>query len=139
MLVPSTVIDEVVVRGAGLVGSREVAAAGWLEVVPVEDGDPDVLTLLGVLDRGEAAALTLARRQGAELVLIDDRRGRAVAERLQLRVEGTLGCLVRAKRAGELAEVAPILGALVDAGFWISAEVQRRVLDAVGEAAAEGR
>jgi hypothetical protein len=84
----------------------------------------------------EAAALALARRERADLVLIDEIRGRRVAQRLHLRVEGTLGLLVRGKRAGEVKEVAPLLRAMIDAGFWISDEVVQRVLDAASETSA---
>jgi hypothetical protein len=52
VLVPTVVFDEVVVRGAGLVGSRELAAAKWIEVVSVDTSDPDVQPLLAVLDAG---------------------------------------------------------------------------------------
>jgi len=38
VVVPRVVIDEIVVAGAGLTGSREVAAATWLEV---EAASPD--------------------------------------------------------------------------------------------------
>lgn len=136
VLVPRTVFDEVVESGTGLPGSKEVAAARWLEILSVDAGDPVLRTLLSVLDAGEAAALALARRENADLVLIDERRGRAAARRLGLSVQGTLGVLVRAKRTGVIDKVEPQLRALLDAGFWMSDEVVHRTIVAAGEGAA---
>lgn len=45
------------------------------------------------LHRGEAAAIALAATVSADLLLMDDRRGVLEAERLGLRVTGTLGIL----------------------------------------------
>ena len=56
-----------------------------------------VRALQGELDHGEAAALALAVELQADVVLIDERRARAVASRLGLNVVGVLGVLVEAK------------------------------------------
>ena len=59
---------------------------------------------------------------------------RAVALRCGLRVIGLLGLLVRAKQQGLIPAVAPLLDALErDAGFWMTADLKRRVLDQAGE------
>lgn len=54
--------------------------------------DPDLVAI----DGGERAAIALGLSLGAGLVLMDDRRGMAVAVRKGLRVTGTLGVLGRA-------------------------------------------
>jgi predicted nucleic acid-binding protein len=47
---------------------------------------------------------------------------------------GILGILLRAKSAGHLAAVRPILDALQrNAGFWLSEPLRRQVLGAAGE------
>lgn len=60
----------------------------WLRVTPA----PQPVDGSG-LHKGEAAAIALAANLGADLVLMDDRRGVLAAERLGLRVTGTLGVL----------------------------------------------
>ncbi len=52
------------------------------------------------LDLGEKATILAAQEHQADLVLIDEKLGRNVAEYLGLRVTGTLGVLLKAKREG---------------------------------------
>lgn len=74
-------------------------APAWLEVRPnpeSDNGSPDERTL----DDGERAAIALARAINADLVLMDDRAGVAVARQNGLAVTGTLGVLELAARRG---------------------------------------
>ena len=57
---------------------------------------------LRFLDDGEHAAIVLALSIKADRFLIDERAGRAEAERRHLLVTGTLGVLAEAHRAGLL-------------------------------------
>lgn len=128
VVVPRVVFDEVVTAGAGLSGSVEVGAAGWIEVVDVAP-DP---ALRALLDAGEAAAIPLAARLGATL-LCDDGDAREVARTLGLSVIGTLGVLVMAKRDGHLDLVAPIIEGMRNRGMYVSSSLLVEVLGAVGE------
>jgi predicted nucleic acid-binding protein len=81
------------------------------------------------LDKGEAEAITLALELEAEQVLIDARRGRRIAARLNLRYTGILGILVEDKNQGLISEVKPLLDALINqAGFWVAAPLCISVL-----------
>ena len=86
------------------------------------------------LDEGEAEAIVVAEELHADYLLMDEAAGRAVALRCGLRVIGLLGLLVRAKQQSLIPAVAPLLDALErDAGFWMTADLKRRVLDQAGE------
>jgi len=85
------------------------------------------------LDEGEAEAIALAQELSADLVLIDERDGRAIAARFGLRVIGLLGVLVEAKHQTLIPAVRPLLDALIRSGFHISQNLYSRVLQAVGE------
>lgn len=71
----------------------------WLRIHPVSEA-ARVLPIQVHLDLGETAALCLARELHADLLLLDERRGRAVAASLGLAVTGTLGILVEAALRG---------------------------------------
>lgn len=133
VLIPQAVFDEIVVVGAGQPGAEEVTQRPWIESRQVTDRSL-VEGLRIELDLGEAEAIALARETGCDLLLIDERRGRTVAERLGLPRLGLLGVLVQAKRAGEIQAIRPLLDALRDeAGFWVREDLYRRVLEAAGE------
>ena len=86
------------------------------------------------LDEGEAEAIALAKELAADLLLLDERRGRVVAAHLDLRLIGLLGVRIEAKRKGCLPLVKPVLDDLVaKAGFWVSQQLYARVLLAAGE------
>jgi predicted nucleic acid-binding protein len=53
---------------------------------------------LARLDMGEAAAIRLAHDQAADLLLMDERKGRLIAQRLGFRVSGILGVIADAAR-----------------------------------------
>jgi predicted nucleic acid-binding protein len=69
----------------------------WLTIAAAH---PQTNPLLGSLDEGEADAITLALSLSAELVLMDDRAGVAVARSKGLTVAGTLGVLELAAGRG---------------------------------------
>ena len=52
------------------------------------------------LGRGETAAISLAHRTRATLIILDDLRARLKATGLGLRVTGTVGVLIAARREG---------------------------------------
>lgn len=85
------------------------------------------------VDAGEAAALALAARNPGALLLMDDRRGRLLAQHHGLRCLGTLGLLARAKRQGIITEVKPLLKSLRGHGMFLSPELEQETLRALGE------
>ena len=78
IIIPQAVYDEVVVHAAGEPGSREVSAAGWIEIVRVRDRLA-VDLLREVLDAGESEAIVLARELSARWALLDDASARRKA------------------------------------------------------------
>ena len=73
------------------------------------------------LGAGESEAIVLAREVEADVLLMDERRGRNAAKRLGLTCTGLVGVLLEARRLGVLTDAESIGQALRDiAGFWIS-------------------
>lgn len=86
------------------------------------------------LDPGEREALKLAAEIKADAVLIDEKAGRRVAAALGLATFGLLGVLLRAKQAGYLPAIAPVLDVLASrARFHLGNEVRQKVLRNAGE------
>jgi predicted nucleic acid-binding protein len=61
-------------------------------------------------------------------VILDDRPARRVAADLGLPLIGTLGILVMAKREGLIPAIRPDVDALVNSGFFVSADLYRDLL-----------
>jgi len=132
VLVPEAVVHEVVESGTGRAGALEVEAASWLEQVSL-DAPPEPL-LAKELGAGEAAVITVAHRLSATLVLLDERRARRIAEQAYgLRVKGSAGILIAAKRANLIPAVKPLLTAMADQGYFLSRRLIERACQEVGE------
>lgn len=132
--IPQAVYHEIAVIGYKQAGASEVETWHWFERHQVQDMAL-VRHLEQQLDAGEAEAITLAIEMQADLLLLDERRGRVVAKRLGLAVTGLLGMLLVAKRQGHLVAVKPVLRALITvAGFRISERLYTQVLEAAEEA-----
>lgn len=134
VIIPEAVYQELTSPEVPVAGGTEVQTLDWIQTRSVKN--LAVVEALGnELDRGEAEAIALALELEADLVLIDEHRGRMVAQRLDLHHTGIIGLLVEAKSNGLILEVKPLLDALINqAGFWISRSLYDRVLEMVDEA-----
>lgn len=128
---PPAVWEEVTVKGRGLPGSHEVSQLTWLEIKAPEAEWLQALLIL--VDRGEAEAIALANSIQGSTVLLDDARARRVAERFGIRRIGTLGILRRAKKAGLLEQVRPLVEQLRENGIYMRQNLVDAVLRDLGE------
>jgi len=94
----------------------EVEAADWIQVVNIHDRTATEL-LRERLDQGESEAIVLTIELEANLLLMDEARGRRVAQAQGLNQIGTVGILVLAKRKKLITAVTPLLDNLVASGF----------------------
>lgn len=85
------------------------------------------------LGPGESEAISLAIEIEAQLVILDDRPARRLAQALGLSVIGTLGILLAAQRRSLLPAVKPCLDALLNHDFRISSALYERILTDAGE------
>ncbi len=128
LLLPEAVWREVVEAALDKAGAGEVFQANWIERRPVADAGL-VALLRHDLGAGEAEAIVLAREVGADLVLMDERMGRAAAKRLGLRVTGLVGVLIEARERSLLTDTEAVVNDLHrKAGFWLSEELRRMVV-----------
>lgn len=130
ILIPSAVLHELKIgeQRPGSQAMSEAISAGWIQVREMSD-QPLTQLLKQTLDKGEAEAIALAIELKADWILLDEREGRKVAKSLGLKVIGILGVLLRAKQAGELESLQPVIDKLINqAGFRIAPELLAQVL-----------
>ena len=133
VLIPVAVWTEVVEQGEKRPGARKVDQADWITVYDVKNWEM-VQILKMELDEGEAEAIALAREVEADVVLLDERDARRAAKHLGLRVLGTVGILVWAKRGGKITSLRENLDKLKSiAKFRMSQSLYERVLGEAGE------
>jgi predicted nucleic acid-binding protein len=126
VIVPLAVHDELKASGAPAQIREMLGSSGdWLEALsapPVSD------PVLAGSDPGEMEAIALAVSIKADLILLDEARGRrTAAEHFGLTVTGTLGVLDRAARAG-LIDVADVVERLRKTSFRASPKLYQLLL-----------
>lgn len=84
-------------------------------------------------DAGETQAMLLYKEVAADYLLIDDRRGRKVAQINQIKTIGSMGVLLQAKRTGLISQVEPLLAKIAASPVFISAGLIQTVLELAGE------
>lgn len=133
IFIPVAVSQELSAIGLEQLGGLGIQALSWIETRTVSNRSL-VDSLLLELDAGEAETIVLAMEMKADLLLLDERRGRKAASRLGARFIGLLGVLVEAKHKGLIVAVKPVLNdVIVKAGFWVDNHLYTRILREVGE------
>lgn len=120
----------------------ECAAGSGIAVPPLQQFDwlilvntPDTAAphILLELDKGEKATLLAALSEKADLVLIDEKLGRNMAEYLGLAVTGTLGVLLRGYRAGLIPSFRQAAEHMRARGIFYNQGLIERLAQTVGE------
>jgi|694.fasta_scaffold07311_15 predicted nucleic acid-binding protein len=123
IIIPDVVRDEMLDPDAPPILQEWIAnPPSWLTIQPV----PVLDTTLHGLDPGEQAAITLAQTLSADLLIIDERLGRQIAEERGIAIIGTLGILDDAANQG-LINLAEAIAQLQQTNFRVS----RRIIQAL--------
>jgi predicted nucleic acid-binding protein len=85
------------------------------------------------IDKGEASAIVLSLEIVDSILIIDDLKGRKVAEELGVKYSGTLGLILRAKQEGFITSVKPIIDKIRNTNFRFSENLLTTVLELAGE------
>jgi predicted nucleic acid-binding protein len=139
IIVTPHVYAEVVTIGSGLPGSKETAAASWIEVRQI-DKEPDLLAAQErfPLDIGELSSLVLAREIQADLVLLDDLGARKIAVREGMRVQSTIGVLEGSFLRGYITDLRLASQRLLENGIYLDRAFLDRRLQQLTPAMAAG-
>jgi len=121
-----------------IITTNEVAAEyglplpQWFFIIDPKDKKYQSL-LEASIDKGEASAIALAAEMEDCLLIIDDLKGRKVAEQIGLKIIGTIGVIVDAKLAGIIPSVKPILAKIKQTNFRITDKLERLIIEKAGE------
>ena len=85
------------------------------------------------IDKGEASAIALAVEFVNCLLIIDDLKGRNLAETLGIKITGTFGLILEAKLSGKISAVKPLLEKIKQTDFHFSAEIEKKILAKANE------
>lgn len=107
VFIPQAVYDELLVLETFGFDLSELTTSSWINVVKASNQN-FIEELEKELDRGESEAISLAIELNAETLLIDEKRGRTIAERLGIEIIGLLGVLLEAKELSLISSVKPL-------------------------------
>lgn len=136
IVIPEAVYNEMVAVDKQVPGAVEVQTFGWIKRQAIANPQSviDLQENQDGIDLGEAEAIILALEVKANLLLMDERRGRTLATKYGLNVTGLLGVLLQAKRNSFIALIKPSIDQLIEeADFRVSAELYATVLQTAGE------
>ena len=142
ILIPPAVYAELCLE-SGRPGSKRLAEAiveGWLVMRQLSSIMAEQMSELAlILDPGEAEAIALAEEVSCRFLLIDERKGRAVAKRRGVPVAGLAGVLLAAKKNGIIDEVMPVVKCLGEIGYRMSQSLITEIARLTGESVVSKR
>lgn len=129
IIIPQTVYNEL----CELPDQKKILEGqDWISVVAAENRSA-ITQLETQLDKGEAEAIALAMELRPDFLIIDELKGRTIAEGMGIKIVGLLGTLLKAKQLGYIAELKPKLEQLVNQGFRINPKLYKHFLKLAGE------
>jgi uncharacterized protein len=130
--IPEAVYQELTSHGQNIPGAKEVLSCSWINTKKITNREK-VIFLSSFLDPGESEAIALAQEINADLLIMDERKGRAQAKTMGLNITGMIGILVFAKEKGLISEIRPFLDKLIATKFKLGMNLYHQALSLAGE------
>ena len=99
----------------------------FIEILEVKDKQKQML-LEFQIDKGEPSGIALALEIPEAIIILDDNKARKIATKLSLKVTGTLGVIINAKKRGFIDDAIKILEDIKNTDFRISTELEKEFL-----------
>ena len=97
VFIPEAVFRELTTNTAFAKEAEIVKASSFLKVKTVQNQQSlSILQAVSGLDDGESEAIILAGELGSDALIIDERKGRKIAQKLGITITGTIGILIQA-------------------------------------------
>jgi predicted nucleic acid-binding protein len=130
ILIPNAVADEI---SAGLKSGVNLPDPTMLDWIDVRMVPLSTWPVPRDIHRGEAEVIALAGSIHDSIMILDDLAARRHANLLGLKFTGTLGVILRARNAGLLEAVLPVVESLELAGFRLAESTKKDFLKLAGE------
>ena len=104
----------------------------WIEVREIENKTLQSL-FEEILDLGDASALTLAFETQGCTVILDDLKARKTAAKMNIRVTGTIGVIVKAKTENKIPSAKAVFEKILETDFRISDRILNEAIKLAGE------
>lgn len=128
--IPKEVYNELE-KGKNKTYYKDLSKIDWIKIKKIKDEKS--LSYFLDLDKGEAETIVLTNEIDADLIIIDETLGRFHAEKANLKITGTLGVLLKAKKNGIIQEMKPLLHELKEKGIWLSKKLIDKILTLANE------
>ena len=131
VLIPEAVYRELTENPAYLEEAEFIKTMGFFSVTAVENiKSVNILRSVTGLDAGESEALIMYDEKNADLLLMDEHKGRRVAKQLKVKYIGTVGILMLAYDKGYIrqAEVKECLDAMIDSHIRLDRKICNTVM-----------
>jgi len=99
----------------------------WIEVRKVRD-NKYLKLMKNFIDLGEASTIALAVETDDIVIILDDLKARKLGQKLNLKITGTIGVLVKARKRNIITSTQEVLNKLRNEGFRISDEIEKEFL-----------
>lgn len=135
VLMPEAVYKELTENPVYIKEAEIIKKTHFLSVARVENTTSvNILRAITGLDAGESEALILYGEQKADLLLMDERKGRSVAKQLNIMFMGTVGILMLAfdKNLLQAEEVNLCLDSMITNGIRLDKKICNMVMSHVG-------
>lgn len=126
IIVPQAVVEELAQGRAAGLSLPDPSVIEWM-IIRRSVG-ASALAIVTDLGPGETETLLLALESQDALVILDDALARRIAQTQGIRVIGTLGVLLEAKRAGHVPLIRPYLDQLDTLRFRLASHTREAVL-----------
>lgn len=125
VLIPTAVFNEI-----NIIGKKGYHILNTIEYVKVKNIQNTLAAelLQSQLDYGEAEAIVLARELKADILILDEKKARKIAQATSQTVIGTIGILQAAKNKGLISDMRTNLDNLIEEGIWIDKKLYHAVL-----------
>lgn len=136
VLIPQAVFDELTTDERFWLEADQIRRKKFVVVKAVQNRESvSLLKRATGLDKGESEAIILTDEMNADVLLMDEAKGRTVSFQMGIKIMGTIGILMAAYEGNELTadEVRNCIEGLKNAGRHISQKYYQMLLDRLSD------